>query len=102
LFLISFDKFNDQYRLIKLLDMADFPSELGKNLQPLLDEKLICVSGLSVNGTPFKYGLTEKGKVVCAESNLRTEILDYIRTMQNPTLLLEITESLIAKERGRS
>jgi len=100
LFLISYDGFNDQYRLDKLLDRADFPSELGKNLPPLLMEELICVIGFANNGAPFKYELTEKGKKVLAENAFRTEVLNYIKTMQEPTFLLQVTAKLMDRENG--
>lgn len=98
LFLIGSEFANNSYKLVKQMDRADFPAKLGESLQLLLDKGLISVSGLANNGTPLIYAITENGKAYLKKNNIHKEIIEYIKTMQNPSFLLKITEALIEKE----
>ncbi|CAN5664883.1 hypothetical protein BH11BAC1_BH11BAC1_00140 [soil metagenome] len=98
LFLISFEGFNNTFQLVKYLDRADYPADIGGILETLTAEKLICVSGFANNGTPIEYVVTDKGKEILRDKSLRVEIINYIKTLQEPTFLLQLTEKLIARE----
>lgn len=65
LFLISCEPgFRDIYTMVKLYDRADFPSNVTENLQTLLQNGFIVVTENFDNGTPNKYGITEKDKSI--------------------------------------
>lgn len=74
------------YGLVRHLDKANFPSELGKSIDKLLSDKLTYVSSNLDNGTASEYGITEEGKEYLKKEFNREEILIYIDTFHNPTL----------------
>ena len=98
LLLIS-NNLDSEFRLIRLLDTADFPSELGENLKVLLDHNLISVSELAYNGTPLKYSTTKKGEESLRINNYHQEIIGYVKSMPNPEFLLKLVQIIINKER---
>lgn len=94
LFHISCDPgIRDIYRMVKIYDRADFPSKMSENLKPLLDEELICITGNFDNGKPSHYAITEKGQNYLFENFNDQEILEYVKQMQNPELLLLLTQA---------
>ena len=99
LFLISCEPgFRDIYTMVKLYDRADFPSNVSENLQVLLDNGYIVVTENFDNGTPNKYGITEKGQEYLDRNFDAAEIVYYIKTMDNPRQLLFITQAYIDKQ----
>jgi hypothetical protein len=93
LFLISCEPgIRDIYTMVKLYDRADFPSNMTENLQPLLEGNLICVTENFENGTPNKYGVTEKGISYLSQNATDNEIIEYIKTLNNPDFLLQLTQ----------
>jgi DNA-binding PadR family transcriptional regulator len=73
---------------------------MTENLDPLLNDNLIFVSENFSNGTPSTYWITEKGKEFLKNNFVDTEVIEFIKTMQNPELLLQITEACIARKNG--
>ena len=51
------------------------------------------------NGTPNKYAITENGEAYLANNFNGTEIIEYIKTLNKPDLLLTITQSYIDKKK---
>ena len=101
LFLIDCDPgIRSIYKMVKIYDGADFPSRMDEILNPLLEQGLIYVSKDFDNGTPFLYEITEKGKVYLGENFNDREVLEYLKDMQNPDLLLQITQAYIDKKNG--
>jgi DNA-binding MarR family transcriptional regulator len=101
LFLISCDPgIRSIYKMVQIYDRADFPSKMTENLDPLLNDNLIFVSENFNNGTPSTYSITEKGKEFLKNNFVDTEVIEFIKTMQNPELLLQITEACIARKNG--
>ena len=99
LFLIYCDPgIRDIYTMVKVYDRANFPSNISANLKPLLDNKLIFVSETFDNGTASKYGITESGKKYLDQTFDTEEVINYVKTMENPDQLLRITRSYITKE----
>jgi hypothetical protein len=101
LFLISCDPgIRDIYTMIKIYDRADFPSKMTENLKPLLDDNLIYVTQNFDNGTANKYAITDNGKSYLDINFNDTEIIEYIKTLDNPDFLLRLTQSYIDKKNG--
>ena len=99
LFLISCEPgFRDIYKMVKLYDRAEFPSNVSENLQVLLDNGYIVVTENFDNGTPNKYGITGKGQEYLDRNFDAAEIVYYIKTMDNPRQLLFITQAYIDKQ----
>lgn len=91
---------NDQKRIIHVLERYNYTDQpnLGQNLEPLLIDNYIIVSGLAYNGTPFSYSTTEKGNHYIKEQLNDKRILEYVSKMENPDLLFKITEVLIERK----
>jgi len=101
LFLIACDPgIRDIYKMVKIYDRADFPSRMDENLDPLLEQGLIYVSKDFDNGTPFVYEITEKGKMYLDQNFNDREVIEYVRNMQNPDLLLQITQTYLNRKNG--
>lgn len=101
LFLISCDPgIRSIYKMVYIYDRADFPSKMTENIEPLLKDNLIFVSENFDNGTPSIYSITEKGKEFLNNNFVDTEVIEYIKTMQNPELLLKITQAYIDRKNG--
>ena len=99
LFLISCDPgIRDIYNMVKIYDRADFPAKMGENLKPLLDNKLIYVTDNFDNGTPNKYGITDNGKAYLNNYFNDIEIIEYIKTLDNPDFLLRLTQLTLTKK----
>ena len=101
LFLISCEPgIRDIYSMVKINDRADFPSKMSEDLKPLLDNNLIFVSQNFDNGTPNKYTITDNGKEYLDSNFNDTEIIEYIKTLDNPDFLLRLTQTYIDKKNG--
>jgi len=101
LFLVSCEPgVKDQYRMIKVYDRADFPWKLSENLNLLLDNNFIYVSKYLDNGTDFAYEITKKGIEYLNDNFNPEEIIEHIKTMQNPDLLLQLVQAYIHKKNG--
>ena len=87
---------NNIYGLIQLFDRADFPSNVGETLDILKDFNFI-IPKKSDSNELMKYSTTITGQNYLKTEFNDEEILDYIKTMQNPTFLYELTELLISK-----
>jgi len=99
LFLISSNPgIKDIYTLVKVFDRADFPSEISKDLKALVDNNSIFVSETFDNGTPNKYEITNDGKKYLENNFDDSETINYIKTMSNFDLLLNITKLYIEKK----
>ena len=90
----------DQSKLIDVLERYNFKekSELGQNLQPLLDNDYIIVSCLHANETPFVYSTTDKGNKYVQKDLNDKEVLSYVSKMSKPELVFKITEVLINRK----
>jgi DNA-binding MarR family transcriptional regulator len=86
------------YTLVKIFDRVDFPANMKANLDPLIEKNLIVVFENFDNGTAKNYRITESGKKFLSENFNDLEIIDYIKTMDEPSLLLELTEKYIEKK----
>lgn len=86
------------YSLVKLFDKADFPARISENIDKLLQNHLIVVSENFDNGTPKNYKITENGKVFLKHNFNDLEILEYVKEMDEPKLISEITEVYINKK----
>ncbi|HEX3168321.1 MAG TPA: hypothetical protein VHQ93_18760 [Chitinophagaceae bacterium] len=84
--------------MVKIYDRADFPSKIDENLKPLLANNLIYVTHNFDNGTPNKYAVTPNGKAYLDNNFSEAEIIEYIKTMDNPDFLLRLTQSYIDKK----
>jgi len=101
MFLISCEPgIKDIYTMVKVYDRADFPSNMTESLKPLLDNNLIFVSQNFDNGTANKYEITEHGKKYLDQNFVPDEIINYIKTMDNPEQLLFITQNYIDRQNG--
>jgi len=86
--------------MVKVYDRADFPSKMTENLKPLLDNNLIFVAQNFDNGTANKYAITDNGKVYLNNHFSDFETIEYIKTLDNHTFLLELTQIYIDKKNG--
>jgi DNA-binding MarR family transcriptional regulator len=101
LFLISCNPgIRDIYTMIKIFDRADFPSKMGENLEQLLDNNLIYVTHNFDNGTPNRYAVTDNGKAYLDNNFNETETIEYIKKLDNPDFLLQLTQTYIDKKNG--
>lgn len=101
LFLISCDPgIRDIYTMVKIYDRADFPAKMTENLKPLLDNNLIYVTQNFDNGTAGKYAITEKGQAYLDNNFEGAQIIEYIKTMDNPDFLLKLTQTYIDTKNG--
>ena len=96
LFLIaSMPKFRGIYTLVKIFDRVDFPSKMTENLDSLLNKNLICVAEYFDNGTAKSYQVTEDGESFISHNFNAMKTIDYIKTMDEPKLLLEIMQTYV-------
>lgn len=86
--------------MIKIYHRAGFPSKMGENLKPLLDDNLIYVAQNFDNGTANKYAITDNGKSFLDINFNDAEIIEYIKTLDNPDFLLRLTQTYIDKKNG--
>lgn len=101
LFLISCDPgIRDIYKMLKVFDRADFPANMTENLKPLLENNMIFVAQNFNNGTANKYEITETGKKYLEQNFVADEVINYIKTMDNPEQLLFITQAYIDRQNG--
>ena len=98
LFLISGDPgIKGIYSLVNFFDRADFPSNMRENINALLSKGFIIILEKFDNGTEKSYQITEQGKELLRSNFSISEILQYIETMNDSALILEITKSYIDK-----
>ena len=88
------------YTLVKIFDRADFPANMTENLNPLFEKNLITVSEKFDNGTTKEYRITEEGQNILKLNFDAVKIINYIKKMDEPKLVLEITQSYITKQNG--
>ena len=101
LFLISSEPgIRGIYSLTKLFNRVDFPAKIEENLNHLIENNLIIVSENFENGTAKEYQITEKGRMILINEFIDTEIIDYVKELDEPKLILEITEICIKKKNG--
>ena len=74
------------YALVKHFDRANFPSEIDKSINTLLNENFICVTQYFKNGTPSEYSVTNEGKEYLQANFNKEQILAYIDTFSYPDL----------------
>lgn len=77
------------YQLVKVFDRANFPAEVSMNLEPLLRQGLIEVDRLFENKTPASYRVTNKGLEYLNEAVRFESLVEYVKTMENPTQILK-------------
>ena len=90
------------HRLNLILDRASFPFEVGLSLKKLLDLEYISVEKHydDTNRSPVKYVPTEKGaKYLDAQLN-EEKMIQYVKSMDNPDFLLELTTAILKKKRA--
>jgi DNA-binding PadR family transcriptional regulator len=75
------------YGLVKHFDRANFPAEIGKSIDVLLERKLVIVTKYFDNGTASEYGITDDGKKYLDKEFKKDEILKYIQTFDKPDIL---------------
>ena len=88
------------YTLVKIFDRADFPSNISQNLKSLLENHLIKVEENFDNGTPKNFTITEKGKSFLNNNFVDSEILEFVKQMDDPKLILSLTEMYISQKNG--
>jgi hypothetical protein len=97
---ISLNERNGIYSLVKIFDRTQFPSNLTDDLNSLLKDKLIRIEKNFDNGTPSEYGITKDG-VQYLDSNLKINvIIEYIKTMDDPELILNIVQNNNKRKNG--
>jgi predicted transcriptional regulator len=102
LFLISCDPgIRDIYKMVKVYHRASLTFEITENLQLLLDNNLIIVSKYFDNNTSNEYQITEKGNEFLVHNFNDDEAIQFIKTLDDPDLLLMITQAYIDKKNGR-
>jgi len=87
--------------LMKLFDRADFPANISLNLEVLLQNNLITVFESFGNGTAKKYKISENGKNFLIDNFNDSEIIRFVKSMDEPKLILEITKSYINKKNAK-
>jgi DNA-binding PadR family transcriptional regulator len=90
----------DIYTMIKVFDRADFPSRMDESLNSLLEQNLIHISENFKNETANKYEITNEGIKYLENTFNEEDIINYIKTMDNPEQLLFITQTYIDKRNG--
>ena len=99
LFLISCDPgIRDIYKMVKIYHRASLTFEITENLQPLLDNNLILVSKYFDNNTANEYLITDKGNEFLTHNFNDDEAIQFIKTLDDPDLLLMITQAYIDKK----
>jgi DNA-binding PadR family transcriptional regulator len=85
--------------LIRILDRANFPSEIGKSLQTLVDLKYIKITRYydNTNRVPTLYASTEKGKDYLKLELNETKLIEYIANMDDPEFLLNLVKAYLKK-----
>lgn len=86
------------YSLVKLFDKADFPARISENISKLIENNLIVIFENFDNGTPKNYKITENGRFFLKQNFNDLEILEYVKEMDEPKLISEITEAYINKK----
>lgn len=98
LFLISCDPgIKGIYKIVSIFDNAGFPSNIMEDIEVLLNNGLAFVTNFFTNGTPSAYDITEKGKDYLKANLSSSEIIEHIKSMKNPYLLLDITVGYLNK-----
>ncbi|CAD0009352.1 hypothetical protein [Flavobacterium salmonis] len=85
------------YTLMKFFDRADFPSDIMINLNVLVENNFIIGLEKFENSTDKNYMITKNGENFLSENFSSSEIIDYIKTMDDPTFMLELTKAYIDK-----
>lgn len=102
LFLISCEPgVRDIYKMVRVYHRASLTFEITENLQPLLDNNLIIVSKYFDNNTANEYQVTEKGNEFLKHNFKDDEAIQFIKTLENPDLLLIIMQTYIDTKNGR-
>jgi predicted transcriptional regulator len=100
LFLISCNPgIRDIYTMTKVFDRADFPSKMDENLNPLLEQNLIQISENFKNGTANKYEITNDGIKYLENTFNGEDLINHIKTMDNPEQILFLTQTYIDKRK---
>ena len=101
LFLISSEPgIKSIYSLNKLFDKVNFPAKISENLYDLIQDNLIIATENFENGTAKEYQITEKGRMILINESIDSEIIDYVKEMDEPKLILEIIDIYINKKNG--
>jgi hypothetical protein len=98
LFLLYCDPgIKDIYSMVNVYERADYPFHLGEHLKVLFDSQLVWVSQYMDNGTPALFELTEAGRSYVKEHIDKEGLMDFIKTLQAPDFILEVTQSCFDK-----
>jgi len=98
LFLIDkHPRLNNIYGLTKIFDRADFPGNVSECLNFLMDSELIEINRNNYPEILPVYELTSNGKTYLKSEFNGKNILNFIKTMQNPKFLYELTELILNK-----
>jgi hypothetical protein len=88
---------NSIYSLTQIYDRADFPANIAQVLKNLKESELIELAEVRpLNKMPI-YKSSSKGKKELELNFKKTEIFKYIKGLENPDFLYEITQKLIIK-----
>jgi len=86
---------NSVYSLTQIFDRADFPANITQVLTILKKSELIEFAEVRpLNKMPI-YKSSSKGKKLLELNLKKTAIFEYIKTLENPDFLYEITQKLI-------
>lgn len=91
LLLIGRTGINNIFKLILRFDRADFPNNVRKNLDILLDRNLIYPTKFHENGHATHWGVTDTGETFIKNNISKEDMIDHVKEMKNPDFLLELT-----------
>lgn len=98
LFLLFCDPgIKDIYSMVNVYERADYPFQLGENLKVLIDLQWVWVTQYMDNGTPVLFELTEAGRSYVKEHIDKNALIGFIKTLQAPDFILEVTQSCFDK-----
>ncbi|WP_452231367.1 hypothetical protein [Lacinutrix sp. MEBiC02595] len=86
---------NNIYGLTKIFDRADFPGNVDEFLTNLKNSELIEIKKSNSSKELPVYKLTANGKEYLKSEFDENRILNFIKTMQNPKFLYELTELIL-------
>ncbi|ANE50079.1 hypothetical protein [Flavisolibacter tropicus] len=98
LFLLYCDPgIKDIKSMVNVYERADYPFLLGENLKVLFDLQLVWVTQYMDNDTPVLFELTDAGRAYVNEHIEKNALFEFIKTLQAPDFILEVTQSCFDK-----
>ncbi|WP_121810145.1 hypothetical protein [Mucilaginibacter kameinonensis] len=100
LLLIAKTGMNNPRNLGLRLDRCDFPGNEGKSVSNLVDSKLVYFSIINGFGHPIQYAVTNLGEEFLKSHIAYDAVIDHIKQMQNPDVILDSVLAIFKKTRS--